>query len=135
MPSFAGHAISDAPPEEIWKLLYDPARMPDWWAGVERVRGVQVAGGDTRFELFTASDPELPMPQLLRGEPGRVVISCLTLDARFDWRLTPEQEGTRIDVEFELPEERAGLLDVYSESAAASAQNLARLAEREYRGG
>jgi uncharacterized protein YndB with AHSA1/START domain len=27
--------VTDAAPEEVWKLLYDPARLPDWWAGAE----------------------------------------------------------------------------------------------------
>ena len=26
-----------APVEEVWKLLYDPARLPEWWEGVETV--------------------------------------------------------------------------------------------------
>lgn len=29
MPEFEDRARSDAPPEEVWKLLYDPARFPD----------------------------------------------------------------------------------------------------------
>ena len=33
MQSFHDTATSAAPPEEVWKLLYDPARFPDWWAG------------------------------------------------------------------------------------------------------
>ncbi|MEA2479715.1 MAG: hypothetical protein QOJ07_1637, partial [Thermoleophilaceae bacterium] len=34
MPEFQDSAVSTAPPEEVWKALYDPSRFPDWWAGV-----------------------------------------------------------------------------------------------------
>ena len=37
MPSFHDTANSAAPPEEVWKLLYDPSRFPDWWAGIGTV--------------------------------------------------------------------------------------------------
>ena len=37
MPSFRDTVTSAAPPEEVWKLLYDPARFPDWWSGIETV--------------------------------------------------------------------------------------------------
>ena len=37
MPSFHDTATSPAPPEEVWKLLYDPSRFPDWWAGIGTV--------------------------------------------------------------------------------------------------
>ena len=37
MPTFDDSATADAPVEEVWKLLYDPARMVEWWAGIERV--------------------------------------------------------------------------------------------------
>jgi hypothetical protein len=29
--------IAAAPPEKVWKILYDPARFPEWLAGVETV--------------------------------------------------------------------------------------------------
>ena len=32
MPGFTLSARCQAPVEEVWKLLFDPARFPDWWA-------------------------------------------------------------------------------------------------------
>src|SRR5262249_49127770 len=43
MPGFEERAECRAPPEEVWKLLYDPARFADWWAGWERVEGAPTA--------------------------------------------------------------------------------------------
>jgi uncharacterized protein YndB with AHSA1/START domain len=37
MPTFDDATTTRAPVEEVWKLLYDPARFPDWWAGVATV--------------------------------------------------------------------------------------------------
>jgi uncharacterized protein YndB with AHSA1/START domain len=34
MPHFDDAITTDAPPEEVWKLLYDTSRFPDWWEGV-----------------------------------------------------------------------------------------------------
>jgi uncharacterized protein YndB with AHSA1/START domain len=33
----------DAPPEEVWRVLSDPHRLPAWWPGVERVEEVSEA--------------------------------------------------------------------------------------------
>ena len=43
MPEFEDRARSDAPPEDVWKLLYDPARFPDWWAGIGSVEPARAA--------------------------------------------------------------------------------------------
>ena len=37
MPTFDDSATTAAPVEEVWKLLYDPARIVEWWEGIERV--------------------------------------------------------------------------------------------------
>ena len=37
MQTFDQSAVSAAPPEEVWKLLYDPAEFPLWWAGTGSV--------------------------------------------------------------------------------------------------
>ena len=33
MPAFDDATTTPAPPEEVWKALYDPARYPSWWVG------------------------------------------------------------------------------------------------------
>jgi uncharacterized protein YndB with AHSA1/START domain len=61
MPSFRDAATSSAPPEEVWKLLYDPARFPDWWAGV----GTVEVTGDGAYTMYPAGFPDFPMAQAL----------------------------------------------------------------------
>jgi uncharacterized protein YndB with AHSA1/START domain len=125
MPQFDDAITTDAPPEEVWKLLYDTSRFPDWWEGVETAKGRE--GGVT---IYPDGYPDFPMPQDIRTsrDDGRVQISCLVSDIRFEWRLAEDDGGTRISVAVEIPEEEAHRLERQREVASASLRNLAELA-------
>ena len=125
MQTFDQSAVSDAAPEEVWKLLYDPARFPEWWAGIGSVR----TGGDAGdYTMFPDGYPDFPMPQTLQAsqENGIVQISCLVSDLRFDWRLRQSGTGTEISVHVEIPDTEAQRLDSQRDIIR---QSLARLAE------
>lgn len=83
MPEFEDRARSDAPPEDVWKLLYDPARFPDWWAGVGSVEPGQVG----EYTMYPQGYPDFPMAQQLHVTESGVTISCLVSDLVFEWRL------------------------------------------------
>lgn len=124
MPTFDHAAVSTGPPEEVWKLLYDPARFPEWWAGVGSVD----LGSGTGYTMFPDGYPDFPMPQTLdtSHENGTVRISCLVSDLRFSWRLRPEGTGTQISVHVEIPAREAARLESQREIIR---QSLARLAD------
>ena len=124
MPSFHDSASSASAPEEVWKLLYDPARFPDWWAGV----GTVEVGDAGEYTMYPDGYPDYPMAQLLetRREEQRVTVSCLVSDLRFEWRLEPEGEGTLITVDVEIPEAEAHRLESQREVIQTSLQRLAR---------
>lgn len=127
MPSFDDTAVSTAPPEEVWKALYDPARFPEWFAGVERVRPDAVGA----FTMWPEGYPDFPMPQQIRSsrEDGRVMISCMVSDLVFDWRLSELRDGgTRVDVHVEIPEEEAHRLEDQRASVGLSLRRLCELA-------
>jgi uncharacterized protein YndB with AHSA1/START domain len=126
MPSFNDTATSDAAPEEVWKLLYDPARFPDWWAGIETVD----VEADGKFTIYPDGYPDFPMAQLLdtQRDDQRVTVSCLVSDLRFEWHLEPVGEGTRITVDVEIPDSEAARLDGQREVIEASLKRLAQLA-------
>jgi uncharacterized protein YndB with AHSA1/START domain len=126
MPSFHDTASSPAPPEEVWKLLYDPARFPDWWAGVETVEKT----GDGEYTMYPDGYPDFPMAQLLDSarDEGRVTVSCLVSDLRFEWRLEPDGAGTAITVDVEIPDAEAHRLDGQREVIGDSLRRLAALA-------
>jgi uncharacterized protein YndB with AHSA1/START domain len=125
VPSFHDTASSAAPPEDVWKLLYDPSRFPDWWAGI----GTVDVENDGQYTMYPDGYPDFPMAQLLetRQDQQRVTVSCLVSDLRFEWRLQPEGEGTLITVDVEIPETEAHRLETQREIISAS---LRRLAER-----
>lgn len=116
--------VIDAAPEEVWKLVFDPARHPEWRVGVGAVDGVRADG----FVLHPEEDPALAVEHGMRVLPDGdgIVISCLESRTRFSWRLTPAGAGTRVDATIDLPEARAGARAIEREHLAVS---LARLAD------
>jgi uncharacterized protein YndB with AHSA1/START domain len=126
MPSFHDAAISQATPEDVWKLLYDPSRFPDWWAGV----GTVEVGRQGQYTMYPDGYPDFPMAQLLDSarHEERVTVSCLVSDLRFEWRLEPAGIGTRITVEVDIPAAESHRLESQREVISASLRRLADLA-------
>jgi uncharacterized protein YndB with AHSA1/START domain len=126
MPSFHDTTTSSAPPEEVWKLLYDPARFPEWWTGV----GTVDRETPDRYTMYPDGYPDFPMAQVLetQRQQQRVTVSCLVSDLRFEWRLAPDGEGTLINVDVEIPEAEAHRLDTQREVISDSMRRLAELA-------
>ena len=126
MPAFDDSATAAAPVEEVWKLLYDPARMVEWWEGIERVE--PSGGGEITF--YPDGYPDFPMPQELRtASDGRgLTISCLVSYLVYEWRLEPQGDDTRISVHVEIPEEEAHRLEAQRAGVSASLRSLAALA-------
>jgi len=129
MPSFHDTTTSAALPEEVWKLLYDPARFPDWWAGIGTVE-VEEEGS---YTMYPDGYPDFPMAQLLdtQREQQRVTVSCLVSDLRFEWRLEPVGDGTQITVDVEIPEAEGHRLEDQRTVIRASLERLAQVAAAE----
>ena len=128
MPSFHDSAMSAAAPEEVWKLLYDPSRFPDWWAGV----GTVDVSREGEYTMYPDGYPDFPMSQLLetKREDQRVTVSCLVSDMRFEWQLQAADDGgTLITVDVEIPDIEAHRLDTQRDVITNSMKQLAELAE------
>jgi uncharacterized protein YndB with AHSA1/START domain len=127
MPEFEDRARSDAPPEDVWKLLYDPARFPEWWTGVESVD----PGQDGGYTMYPLGYPDFPMAQELHVTESGVTISCLVSDLVFEWRLAALDGGaaTSITVHVEIPEAEAHRLAAQQGAISQSLSRLAALAE------
>jgi uncharacterized protein YndB with AHSA1/START domain len=128
MPSFHDSADAQAPPEEVWKLLYDPARFPDWWAGIGTV---ELGEADGSYTMYPEGYPDFPMAQQLdtAHHEQRVTVSCLVSDLHFQWALEPLADGssTRITVDVEIPDAEAARLDAQRQAIRTSLANLAEL--------
>jgi uncharacterized protein YndB with AHSA1/START domain len=127
VPGFTLTTATHAPVEEVWKLLFDPTRFPEWWAGVETVR---VEARDV-YTMWPDGYPDFPMPQQLRTDrtAGRVTVSCQVSDIDVTWQLAEAGDGTAISVRVELPPEEAHRLTGQRELIGASLASLAALAE------
>jgi uncharacterized protein YndB with AHSA1/START domain len=126
VPTFDDTAVTSAPAEEVWKALYDPARFPEWWVGIEAVE----PGAGDGYTMYPAGYPDFPMPQTIRTAPadGRVTISCQVSDLVFEWRLSELPDGgTRIAVHVDVPDAEAHRLDGQRAAIGASLARLAAL--------
>jgi uncharacterized protein YndB with AHSA1/START domain len=127
MPGFALSADCRAPVEDVWKLLFDPAQFPQWWAGIETVRTDEPG----EFTIWPVGYPDYPMPQKLRADQAneRVTISCQISDIEIVWQLAESDGGTSIHVNVSLPEREARRLDRQHQLIQESLRRLTALAE------
>jgi Polyketide cyclase / dehydrase and lipid transport len=130
MLEFEDNARSEAPPEEVWKILYDPARFTEWWEGMETT-----SVGDGEFTLQHVDFPELQIPNRLevRDAGSAVVISCLLHDFVYNWRLEPLDGGqaTQISVHVAIPDEKVEHFEEFQRAMmGASVRRLAEVAAR-----
>jgi hypothetical protein len=128
MPTFTLTAHTDGPVEEVWKLLHDPTRFPEWWAGIETVEvgTTQVDAAD--YTMWPQGYPDFPMGQRLEEAPGRVTISCLVSDLMYVWQLREAGSGTDIDVLVEIPDREAHRVPDQQRLITSSLATLSRLA-------
>ena len=94
MPGFTLTAPAAAPVEEVWKLLFDPTRFPEWWAGIATARAAEAGA----YTIWPDGQPDYPMPQQMRADrgAGRVAMSCKVNDIEFSWQLAENGDGTGI---------------------------------------
>jgi uncharacterized protein YndB with AHSA1/START domain len=127
MPSFALSTQTDAPIEEVWKLLHDPSRYPEWWEGIETVRQEHPRSAGTDYTIWPDGYPDFPIAQHMDVTPAGVTVSCLVSDLVFRWQLAEVGAGTSIAVDVEIPEREAHRLPDQQRLTRASLDRLAEL--------
>lgn len=124
--SFEEQEVCRAPAEEVFKLLWDPARFPDWWAGMERV----VADATGEVTRYMSAWPDFAYPtRVAAGGDGCVRISCLLSDIEHEWSIAPHPDGCVVAVRVVLPETEAERLDAQRAEVGTSLARLVALAE------
>ena len=128
MPEFTLTARAAAPVEEVWKLLFDPTRFPEWWAGIETVQVESAAGlhasGSTAIRTSRCRSSCAPTPGA-----GRVTMSCQVSDIDFIWQLAETPDGTEITARAVVPPHERGRLAYVAEMVSASLDALTALVE------
>lgn len=134
MPGFERSGRAAAPVEDVWKLLFDPARFPEWWYGIETVRTEDPVEPDTRrYAQWLRGSPDFPMPQILRSDRsrGRVTVSCQVRDVDVAWHLAGDGDGTVIEVRVDVADAEIPRLPMLETMMERSVESLAALAESE----
>jgi uncharacterized protein YndB with AHSA1/START domain len=97
-----------APARQLWDLLGDPRRHPEWWPRVTEVQGQQFGEGCTYCQVSRDEQGAREQTFLVeRLEDCREIsIRCDETGLYMRWVLTEAQGGTFVDAEFGL--DRAG---------------------------
>ena len=104
MSSWTQQALIEAPVAEVWELLCDPARSPDWDADVLEVTGppVKIEKGSTfgmtgRGPLGMKSSTTFKVEEL--EEMRELKMQCQKSGFYIHWLLTPAQDETFAELE------------------------------------
>jgi len=126
---FALEATCRAPAIEVFKILHDPSRFPEWWSGMDRVE----AGGDGSVTRYMREWPDFAYPTSITRsrEDGTVRISCLVSDIVQEWLLAPHPDGCSVRVRVVLPDGEAHRVGAQRAEVGDSLAGLVDLAERE----
>ena len=103
MPRYAASRTLPAPVEDVWAVLADPARWPDWWPGLvgaePTVRRALAPGA--HWQLVGTDRPSLFRRPQLSG-------SLLILDVVPLERIAFQLSGEHADVELDLRQDEDG---------------------------
>jgi uncharacterized protein YndB with AHSA1/START domain len=97
-----------AAPEEVWRVLSDPERLPGWWPGVQRVEDASpeawttVLGsprGKTVRADYTLAEAERPSRLVWRHEVEESPFERILRESHTEIELDPEPDGaTRVTI-------------------------------------
>ena len=108
MSAYRQQAHLDAPLEVVWELVGTPKRYPEWWPRVIEVRGERFEEGDEYAQVtkdpFGKSESSFLLER--RDNMREIRMSCQLTGMYADWRLTPAQGGTFVDVEMGIDPRR-----------------------------
>ena len=102
MSSWRQQALIEAPVEDVWTLVGDPGRYPEWGANVIEVTGEPALEVDSTFQQVTKTplgktETTFKVEEL--EELRQIKLRCQTSGYYSRWVLTEAQESTFLDVE------------------------------------
>ena len=110
MSLFRQQALIDAPADQVWELLGDPARHPEWWPRVVEVRCEWLEQGCSYRQVIKspigAVEREMSVERL--DDCQELLVRCLDTGTYHRWLMTPAQGGTFVDVEFGMDPKTIG---------------------------
>jgi uncharacterized protein YndB with AHSA1/START domain len=105
----------DAPLDEVWALVGNPATYPEWWPAAVEIRGERFDFGDRFTQVVEIAGRRLEYSRIIdrRDELKELGWHCPTTGGFQHWLLTDSQGGTFVDMEMGVnpPSLRYGLFD------------------------
>jgi uncharacterized protein YndB with AHSA1/START domain len=105
----------DAPLDEVWALVGNPATYPEWWPVAVEIRGERFEVGDPFTQVVGIAGQRLEYSRIIdrREELKELSWHCPTTGGFQHWLLTDAQGGTFVDMEMGMipPALRYGLFD------------------------
>jgi hypothetical protein len=115
MSVYRAQAHLDAPLEDVWALVGNPATYPEWWPAAVEIRGERFEVGDVYTQVvgIAGRRPEYSRIIDRRDELKELGWSCPTTGGFQRWLLSDAQGGTFVDMEMGIhpPAFRYGLFD------------------------
>src|SRR5215207_2745209 len=115
MSTYRAQVHIDAPLDEVWALVGNPATYPQWWPVAVEIRGERFELGDPFTQVVGIAGRRLEYSRIIdrREELKELRWHCPTTGGFQHWLLTDAQGGTFVDMEMGLnpPTLRYGLFD------------------------
>jgi hypothetical protein len=101
MSAYRAQAHFDAPLEDVWALVGNPATYPEWWPVAVEIRGDTFEVGDVYTQVvgIAGRRPEYSRIIDRREELKELRWHCPTTGGFQHWLLTDAQGGTFVDME------------------------------------
>jgi hypothetical protein len=103
MSEYRRQALIEAPVDEVWGLLGDPRRHPEWWPRVVEVQGEEFEPGDMYAQVTRnamGSEVETTFEVDARDELRHIKLHCTKTGTYAEWALTEARGSTFVDVAF-----------------------------------
>ncbi|HEY8638557.1 MAG TPA: SRPBCC family protein [Solirubrobacteraceae bacterium] len=102
MASWRREALIEAPVEEVWELIGDPRRHPEWFPMVVNVEGLEDLRQDATYRQVTrAIGGKLETTYAIEDldDMREIKVRCTDTGTYVRWLLAPAQENTFADIE------------------------------------
>ena len=101
MSSIRRQAVIDAPVEEVWPLVGDPSRHPEWFPRVVEVNGQRFDEGQLYAQVTKRGRGTIETDFLIERLENlhEIRFACQQSGMYAHWRLTDAQGDTFVDVE------------------------------------
>jgi uncharacterized protein YndB with AHSA1/START domain len=135
-----------AAPDEVWRVVSDPWRLPAWWPGVQRVeeatpeswtKVLGSASGKTVRADYTRVEAEPPSRLVWRHETAESPFERILAESRVEIELESEDGATRVAITLRHRPRGFARFGFFQMRGAAARQadealeGLARLVEEE----